>query len=182
MRYLTHYFTDVLGWPGFVSGQYISVPSVLGRRKRRRNTDPSTQMEDSVTSPTSEIFSQHEQDASIHQVVEGTPAIDTTPTPGGSTKKNRPRLTFFFRQLSLYLLSLLLMKIMVVLMFVFFPFLFDVGRWVLNLFGEHRKTQIFFVMAIFPLAMNTLQVSSLLLCVCLRPLILFLSLHLVLAD
>ncbi|PWN35390.1 uncharacterized protein FA14DRAFT_115574, partial [Meira miltonrushii] len=106
MKFLTHYFTDVLGWPGFVSGQYSSTPSVIGRRRR--------------AGP-------------------------------------RRIMTFFFRQLAMYLLSLLLMKIMVLILFGIFPFLFDIGRWVLNLFGDHKKAQVFFVMALFPLAMNTLQ-------------------------
>lgn len=52
------------------------------------------------------------------------------------------------------------MKVLVVILLAVLPFLFDVGRWVLNLFGERQRAQIFFVMAAFPLAMNTLQVSQ----------------------
>lgn len=161
MRFLTHYFTDVLGWPGFVSGQYTAVPTVLGRRRRpRRPNEPSfdtsydASHDEVMTSPvTSEP--PHHLHNSLNNLQTSTASPDIH-----VTKKQRPRLSFFFRQLSLYLLSLLLMKIMVVILFALFPFLFDVGRWVLNLFGKHQKAQIFFVMAVFPLGMNTLQVSK----------------------
>lgn len=167
MRFLTHYFTDVLGWPGFVSGQYTSIPTVIGRRRRRRTTTNDVSYDESVLSPSvSETnFDSRPQNtmASIHETLASAesqtlPAASASPTAPPS-KKQRPRLSFFFRQLSLYLFSLLLMKTMVVIIFAIFPFLFKVGRWVLNIFGVHQKAQIFFVMAAFPLAMNTLQVS-----------------------
>lgn len=160
MRFLTLYFTDVLGWPGFVSGQYTAVPTVLGRRRRRRrrpneasfDTSYDASHDDTITSPMTS-GPPHNQHNSLLNNIQASPSAN-------ATKKPQPRLSFFFRQLSLYLLSLLLMKIMVVILFALFPFLFDVGRWVLNLFGKHQKAQIFFVMAVFPLAMNTLQVSK----------------------
>jgi hypothetical protein len=166
MRFLTHYFTDVLGWPGFVSGQYTSIPTVIGRRRRRRTTRNDVSYDESVLSPSvSEAnFDSRAQMGGIHENLAASdsqtfPAASESQTAPATSKKQRPRLSFFFRQLSLYLLSLLLMKIMVVIIFAIFPFLFAVGRWVLNLFGVHQKAQIFFVMAAFPLAMNTLQVS-----------------------
>jgi hypothetical protein len=168
MRYLTHYFTDVLGWPGFVSGQYTSTPTVLGRRRRGRSSEASY-LHEGQLSPSNEVApSPMNQDRdNIHAVLSEArtaPTLSTPPPPSlpgvsSTTKKQRPRLTFFFRQLSLYLLSLLLMKVMVVVFFAIFPFLFDIGGWVLDRFGEHQKAQVFFVMAAFPLAMNTLQVS-----------------------
>lgn len=144
MRYLTHYFTDVLGWPGFVSGQYFSTPPVLGRRRRAGPRRMST---------SSVPDSPHAAGPSMERQ-QSSRSVEST-----MRRSNKPRLSFFFRQLALYLLSLLLMKVMVVLLFALFPFLFAIGRWVLDLFGEHKKGQIFFVMALFPLAMNTLQVS-----------------------
>jgi hypothetical protein len=180
MRFLTHYFTDVLGWPGFVSGQYTAIPTIIGRRRRSRNNEASASYDDSILSPSTDEAPSHNrlhdsraqnalsniQDAiAISERDPSAVAVIpiASPSPINSNfinKKQRPRLTFFFRQLSLYLLSLLLMKIMVVILFLIFPFLFSIGRWVLNLFGPHQKAQIFFVMAIFPLAMNTLQVSK----------------------
>lgn len=176
MRFLTHYFTDVLGWPGFVSGQYTSIPTVIGRRRRRRTNEASydetvfsPSISEAATSPHNNVSRAQNALNSIQDAIAISESDPTavavipiaSPTDDNfSNKKQRPRLTFFFRQLSLYLLSLLLMKIMVVILFALFPFLFSIGRWVLNLFGPHQKAQIFFVMAIFPLAMNTLQVSK----------------------
>lgn len=51
------------------------------------------------------------------------------------------------------------MKIIVTILFVIFPFLFAFGRWLLGLFGSAKNAQVLFVMCLFPLAMNTLQVS-----------------------
>lgn len=142
MKFLTHYFTDVLGWPGFVSGQYSSTPSVIGRRRRAgpRRMSNSVPADDNASTNALPDMTRNSSSRSV-----------------GTAKSSRPRMTFFFRQLALYLLSLLLMKIMVLILFGIFPFLFDIGRWVLNLFGDHKKAQVFFVMALFPLAMNTLQ-------------------------
>lgn len=142
MRFLTHYFTDVLGWPGFVSGQYSSTPSVIGRRRRAgpRRMSNSVPADDDASTNALPDMTRNESSRSI-----------------GSAKSAKPRMSFFFRQLAIYLLSLLLMKIMVLIMFAILPFLFDIGRWVLDLFGDHKKAQVFFVMALFPLAMNTLQ-------------------------
>lgn len=186
MRFLTHYFTDVLGWPGFVSGQYTSTPLVLGRRRRRgprtgaghvtprASTDTQLTYDEASASsspmlPTSQALPKQStsQDgeatagASSSQPPEPLNATATgSTTTAGLLRRGRPRprLTFFFRQLSLYLLSLLIMKILVVLLLALFPFLFDVGRWILDLFGHAREAQVLFVMALFPLAMNTLQV------------------------
>lgn len=52
------------------------------------------------------------------------------------------------------------MKVIVTILFVLFPFLFALGRWILGLFGEAKNIQVLFVMCLFPLAMNTLQVSQ----------------------
>lgn len=148
MRFLTHYFTDVLGWPGFVSGQYYTTPTVLGRRRRsgpRRVYSEASSMLSSPMAP---------QD--------GNQAHPSAPQDESSSgkKAHSPQLSFFFRQLALYLLSLLLMKIMVLVLFAIFPFLSGIGRWVLGLFGEDRRAQVFFVMALFPLLMNTVQVRG----------------------
>ncbi|WFD32312.1 hypothetical protein MSPP1_003357 [Malassezia sp. CBS 17886] len=61
------------------------------------------------------------------------------------------------RQTTLYLVALLLMKAAVLLLLAVFPSLVSFGNWLLGLFGMQRELQVVFVMALFPLAMNTLQ-------------------------
>jgi hypothetical protein len=154
MRFLTHYTTDVLAWPGFVSGQYYSPPAVLGRRKKRKvQLGPENGVEGSTSAAGN--------GANAGAGLERQSSALSNASNGGAGQQNRssdkPRLSFFFKQLALYLLSLLLMKVMVVILFALFPFLYDIGRWVLDLFGQRKRAQILFVMAVFPLAMNTLQ-------------------------
>lgn len=71
--------------------------------------------------------------------------------------RNRPRIEYWLKQLASYLFVLLLMKMAVLLLFAIFPFLFDVGSWLLGLFGSHKQAQVLFSMALFPLAMNIIQ-------------------------
>lgn len=61
------------------------------------------------------------------------------------------------RQTAVYVLALSLMKLLVLAMLGLLPFLTTFGDWLLGLFGAHRGWQVVFAMAIFPLAMNTLQ-------------------------
>lgn len=147
MRYLTHFFTDVLGWPGFVSGQYTTTPPVLGRRRRGGPR--------AVNSASSDA----DQARNSQQEHEATHSSSASPQIGAH-KSQRPRISFFFRQLSIYLFSLFLMKVMVVVVFAILPSLSNIGRWVLERFGDDRRAQVFFVMALFPLAMNTVQVRE----------------------
>lgn len=71
--------------------------------------------------------------------------------------RNRPRIEYWLKQLASYLFVLLLMKMAVLLLFAIFPFLFDMGSWLLGLFGNHKQVQVLFSMALFPLAMNIVQ-------------------------
>ncbi|CAO1614779.1 unnamed protein product [Jaminaea pallidilutea] len=75
----------------------------------------------------------------------------------GRGKASRPKLSYWLKQLGSYFFALFMMKLVVTLLFVIFPFLFAFGRWLLDLFGEAKNVQVLFVMCIFPLAMNTLQ-------------------------
>lgn len=101
---MTYLFTDILHWPGFVSGAYGNIP------------DPE----------------------------------------GGSS---RPRLSYWLRQLCMYFFALLLMKLGVLGLFALFPWLFDLGRWLLGWLGDNVNAQVVFVMMVFPLVMNVVQVS-----------------------
>ncbi|KAE8210672.1 hypothetical protein CF327_g5484 [Tilletia walkeri] len=102
LRITTHVLTSVLGWHGFVSGQYGNVP-----------------------------------------------------TPDGGSGK--PKMSYWGKQLVTYLFAIFIMKIFVTGIMWMFPFLFAFGKWLLSLFGKHRNVQVFFVMALFPLAMNVIQ-------------------------
>ncbi|KAL4403071.1 hypothetical protein ACI68E_000853 [Malassezia pachydermatis] len=63
----------------------------------------------------------------------------------------------WLRQTGLYVISLIIMKLCVLLLLSILPFLTSFGNWLLGLFGTHRATQVVFVMALFPMAMNMLQ-------------------------
>lgn len=72
---------------------------------------------------------------------------------------NPPRPRAWFRQLLIFITSLLMMKIFVVILFNIMPFLFDFGAWLLRPFEttDDRRAEIVFVLLIFPLIMNTCQ-------------------------
>ncbi|KAI9020244.1 vacuolar membrane protein-domain-containing protein, partial [Phycomyces nitens] len=61
------------------------------------------------------------------------------------------------KQLVLYIVSLVLMKSVVVLLFHLCPWISDFGRWVLQWTLGNYKLQVVFVMLIFPLVMNIMQ-------------------------
>ncbi len=112
---LTHLFTEIWGYDGFVSGQYT--PSAP----------------------------QHGQTASNGEA------------RGTRARVPRPKFIFWLRQLALYLVAITVMKLVVTALFWLFPFLIFFARWLIDLFGSHQKLQVFFVMAIVPVTMNTIQ-------------------------
>ncbi|KAM3578461.1 hypothetical protein VKS41_009052 [Umbelopsis sp. WA50703] len=61
------------------------------------------------------------------------------------------------KQLVIYIISLVLMKLVVVAIFAICPFLFTFGQWVLEWTMSNYKLQVVFVMLIFPLVMNIIQ-------------------------
>ncbi|OZJ06332.1 hypothetical protein BZG36_00657 [Bifiguratus adelaidae] len=61
------------------------------------------------------------------------------------------------RQCGVFILSLVLMKGVVVLLFAICPWLFDFGSWVLQWTMGNYRLQVVFVMLVFPLIMNILQ-------------------------
>ncbi|KDN43896.1 hypothetical protein K437DRAFT_257286 [Tilletiaria anomala UBC 951] len=75
--------------------------------------------------------------------------------PAGT--RGRPKVEFWFKQLATYLVAILIMKLIVTVLFWLFPFLVVFAKWLINLFGEHQKAQVFFVMAVVPLVMNVIQ-------------------------
>ncbi|KAI8075231.1 vacuolar membrane protein-domain-containing protein [Gongronella butleri] len=63
----------------------------------------------------------------------------------------------WLKQLAVYTLSLMLMKMVVVLIFRLCPWLESVGYWMLGWTSSDYKLQVAFVMLIFPLVMNIIQ-------------------------
>ncbi|KAI8382279.1 vacuolar membrane protein-domain-containing protein [Blakeslea trispora] len=61
------------------------------------------------------------------------------------------------KQLLVYVLSLLIMKMVVIAIFHLCPWLFDFGNWVLGWTVGNYRLQVAFVMLIFPLVMNIMQ-------------------------
>ncbi|KAG1538779.1 hypothetical protein G6F51_009551 [Rhizopus arrhizus] len=61
------------------------------------------------------------------------------------------------KQLTVYIISLILMKVIVVVLFHLCPWILDFGDWVLEWTVGNYRLQVVFVMLIFPLVMNILQ-------------------------
>ncbi|KAG1471264.1 hypothetical protein G6F56_002225 [Rhizopus delemar] len=61
------------------------------------------------------------------------------------------------KQLAVYIVSLMLMKVIVVALFHLCPWMADVGAWVLGWTVDNYRLQVVFVMFIFPLVMNIMQ-------------------------
>ncbi|GJE84537.1 STIMATE domain-containing protein [Phanerochaete sordida] len=70
---------------------------------------------------------------------------------------NPPSLSYWFRQLSVYLFSLATMKLLVVGLFALWPGVFKLGEWLLTFLGPSEAAQVIFTMGIFPIIMNILQ-------------------------
>ncbi|KAF0431396.1 vacuolar membrane protein [Gigaspora margarita] len=68
-----------------------------------------------------------------------------------------PRFEWWARQTVEFIISILLMKIVIVITFRHFPFLFDFGEWFLGWTLYDARLQVVFVMLVFPLVMNTVQ-------------------------
>lgn len=68
-----------------------------------------------------------------------------------------PHVTWWLKQSFIYFIGLVLMKLCVLLIFVFFPWIALVGDWALRWTEGSEALQIAFVMFVFPLIMNALQ-------------------------
>ncbi|PKS06613.1 hypothetical protein jhhlp_007362 [Lomentospora prolificans] len=68
-----------------------------------------------------------------------------------------PNWRWWLKQSLLYFCGLFGMKIVVLIIFVLFPWISHVGDWALGWTEGNEKLQIFFVMMLFPLIMNALQ-------------------------
>lgn len=83
---------------------------------------------------------------------------DSEQTLGGALRGHRPegfQITWWARQLMIYLATLVIMKL-AILGFFWIPIVFQFGDWLLSWMGE--DTKIVFVLMVFPLLMNAFQV------------------------
>ncbi|PFH51345.1 hypothetical protein AMATHDRAFT_142890, partial [Amanita thiersii Skay4041] len=70
-----------------------------------------------------------------------------------------PSIAYWMRQATIYVLSLLSMKLLVIVLFSIFPAIFTFGEWLLSWTWteEGDAFQVIFTMGIFPIIMNILQ-------------------------
>ncbi|KAL2756294.1 hypothetical protein ACRALDRAFT_2104165 [Sodiomyces alcalophilus JCM 7366] len=68
-----------------------------------------------------------------------------------------PNAWWWLKQSLIYFMGLFGMKLVVLIMFLVFPWLSHVGDWALRWTDGNEQLQIFFVMMLFPLIMNALQ-------------------------
>ncbi|KAG6887115.1 hypothetical protein C0995_001360 [Termitomyces sp. Mi166 len=70
-----------------------------------------------------------------------------------------PSFKYWARQAAVYVLALTTMKIVVIIIIVTIPGIFDAGEWLLSWtrIGSGDSVQVIFVMGIFPIIMNVLQ-------------------------
>jgi hypothetical protein len=68
-----------------------------------------------------------------------------------------PKTKWWAKQSLIYFLGLLGMKFIVLLIFIFFPWISHVGDWALSWTEGNEKLQVFFVMLFFPVVMNATQ-------------------------
>ncbi|KAI8377518.1 vacuolar membrane protein-domain-containing protein [Radiomyces spectabilis] len=63
----------------------------------------------------------------------------------------------WFKQLLVYIMALIMMKVVVMTLFVVCPWIENLGKWALHWTLGNYKLQVVFVMLIFPLVMNIVQ-------------------------
>ncbi|KAF9506099.1 hypothetical protein BS47DRAFT_1385683 [Hydnum rufescens UP504] len=68
-----------------------------------------------------------------------------------------PSFKWWTQQATVYVVVLLLMKMIVVLALSLFPWLTQMGKWLLSWTGGRNAVQVIFVMGVFPVTMNVLQ-------------------------
>ncbi|KAF8514887.1 vacuolar membrane protein-domain-containing protein [Hysterangium stoloniferum] len=68
-----------------------------------------------------------------------------------------PRLTYWARQASVYVFTILTMKLLVVGLFAVWPGIFNIAEFLLSWTDNNIKLRVIFVMGLFPIIMNILQ-------------------------
>ncbi|KAG7700008.1 hypothetical protein KL930_000695 [Ogataea haglerorum] len=70
---------------------------------------------------------------------------------------NPPRYSYYFKQLALYFIGLVSMKLIIYILLVVCPFLVHIAYWLLSWSDPVPNLQVAFVVLVFPLVMNTFQ-------------------------
>lgn len=70
---------------------------------------------------------------------------------------NPPNFQNYFKQFSIYILSLILTKFSIYIIMVIFPIVADIADWLLSGLDKYPDLQISFVLLIFPMIMNVFQ-------------------------
>ncbi|KAL1583722.1 hypothetical protein WHR41_07471 [Cladosporium halotolerans] len=93
----------------------------------------------------------------LHKIFLRTPLAKPMESISSGNYGSPPRWPWFFKQLLIYTIGLVCMKLFVWLLFALLPWLPWVGDWALRWTEGSEALQIAFVMFIFPLLMNILQ-------------------------
>ncbi|KAH9948729.1 vacuolar membrane protein-domain-containing protein [Amylocystis lapponica] len=68
-----------------------------------------------------------------------------------------PSINYWARQATVYVFSLMLMKLLVVALFAAWPGIFGLADWMLGFLGTSDAIQVIFTMGVFPIMMNIIQ-------------------------
>ncbi|KIJ56932.1 hypothetical protein M422DRAFT_104141, partial [Sphaerobolus stellatus SS14] len=68
-----------------------------------------------------------------------------------------PSLAYWARQASVYVFTILTMKLLMVGLFAAWPGIFDIAAYIIKWTNGHETLQVAFVMGLFPITMNILQ-------------------------
>ncbi|KAH9912393.1 vacuolar membrane protein-domain-containing protein [Fomitopsis serialis] len=68
-----------------------------------------------------------------------------------------PSFNYWIRQATVYIFSLLFMKMLVIVLFAAWPGIFMLGEWLLTFLGPSDAVQVIFTMGLFPIMMNVVQ-------------------------
>lgn len=68
-----------------------------------------------------------------------------------------PSFVYWLKQATVYVFSLMTMKLLVVALFAVWPGVFKIGEWLLDFLGPSDEIQVIFTMGLFPIMMNIIQ-------------------------
>lgn len=93
----------------------------------------------------------------LHKLVSRTPLANPPESIESGNYGSPPHVTWYFKQLIVYFIGLIGMKLFVYFLFAALPWLPWVGDWALRWTEGNEALQIAFAMFAFPLAMNAVQ-------------------------
>jgi hypothetical protein len=93
----------------------------------------------------------------LHRLFAYTPLANPPQSIKSGNYGQPPKATWYFKQLLIYCIGLIGMKLFVFFLFMAMPFLPWIGDWALRWTEGNEALQVAFAMFIFPLAMNAVQ-------------------------